>query len=94
MSAWIVGTIHVRDEALWTRYVAGVGETFRQYGGEVLMRAARAVPLAGQPHGQRVVVVRFADMAALRRWHDSTEYQALVPVRDAAADVVLTAYQD
>ena len=41
----------------------------------------------------RQYVARFADLAALRRWHDSPEYQALVPLRMAAADVVLTAYE-
>jgi uncharacterized protein (DUF1330 family) len=94
MAAFIVGTIAVRDEALWTRYLEGVAATFRLHGGEVLLRAASPVPLAGRPHGERVVVARFADMAALRRWFDSPEYQALIPLRDAAADVVLTAYGD
>jgi len=92
MSACIVGTITVRDEALWARYVAGVAETFRLYDGELVLRAGSALPLAGRAHGERVVVARFASMAALRRWFDSPEYQALIPLRDAAADVVLTAY--
>jgi len=94
MSAFIVGTIAVRDPALWSRYVAGVAETFRLYGGELLFRATMPVTLAGRSHGDRVVVARFADMDALRRWFESPEYQALIPLRDSAADVVLTAYQD
>jgi uncharacterized protein (DUF1330 family) len=94
MSAYIVGAITVRDEASWARYLAGVAETFRRYDGEVLLRAAGPVPLAGRVHGERVVVARFASMAGLRRWFDSPEYQALIPLRDAAADVVLTAYED
>jgi len=94
MAAYIVGTITVRDAARWARYVEGVAETFRRHGGEVLLRAGAPLPLAGRAHGERVVVARFVDMAALRRWFDSAEYQALVPLRDAAADVVLTAYCD
>jgi uncharacterized protein (DUF1330 family) len=94
MPVWIVATITIHDEALWSRYVAGVAATFGPYGGELLLRAAKAVPLAGQAHGDRVVVARLADMDALRRWHDSAEYQALIALRDAAADVVLTDYQD
>jgi len=94
MAAYIVGTITIRDEALWSRYVAGVAETFRPHGGELVFRAKGPVSLAGQAHGNRVVVARFSDMEALRRWHDSPEYQALIPLRDAAADVVLTAYRD
>jgi len=94
VAAYIVGTITVRDEVLWKRYVAGVAETFTQYGGEAVFRGTTPVALAGHAHGDRVVVARFADLAALRRWHDSPEYQALVPLRDLAAEVVLTAYQD
>jgi uncharacterized protein (DUF1330 family) len=94
VAAFIVGTITVRDEVLWRRYLAGVAETFRMYGGEVVFRGSEPVALAGRAHGERVVVARFADMAALRRWHESAEYQALVPLREAAADVVLTAYRD
>jgi uncharacterized protein (DUF1330 family) len=93
MSAYIVGTITVRDEALWAQYLAGVAETFGSYGGEVLLRANMPVPLAGLAHGERVVVARFEDMPALCRWFDSPEYQSLIRLRDAAADVVLTAYQ-
>jgi uncharacterized protein (DUF1330 family) len=94
VAAFIVGTITVRDEALWQRYLAGVAETLRMYGGEAVFRGSAPVALAGRAHGERVVVARFADMAALRRWHESAEYQALVPLRDRAAEVVLTAYQD
>jgi uncharacterized protein (DUF1330 family) len=93
MPAYIVGTITIRDEALWARYVAGVAETFGRYDGELIFRAAAALPLSGRAHGERVVVARFASLAALRRWFDSPEYQALIPLRDAAADVVLTAYE-
>jgi uncharacterized protein (DUF1330 family) len=94
MTAYIVGTITVRDELQWACYVAGVAETFRRYGGELIFRAMTPVPLAGLAHGERVVVARFADMTALRRWLESPEDQALIPLRDAAADVVLTAYQE
>jgi uncharacterized protein (DUF1330 family) len=49
--------------------------------------------LAGQPHGDRVVVAEFADLDALMRWHESPEYQSLIALREAGAEVVLTAYQ-
>ena len=68
--------------------------TFTQYKGEILGRGMLAAELAGHSHGERMVLARFANLAALRRWHDSPEYQALVPLRMAAADVILTAYQD
>jgi uncharacterized protein (DUF1330 family) len=50
--------------------------------------------LSGVAHGERVVIVEFPDLDSLRRWHDSSEYQALIPLRNQGADVVLTSYAD
>ena len=94
MAAFLVGTIRIKDPVRWQEYVGRVAATFAQYDGDVLARGAKAVELSGHAHGERMVVARFADLAALQRWHDSPEYQALVPLRLAAADVVLTAYED
>ena len=93
MPAFIVGTIRVTDPAAWQRYVERVGATFEPHGGRVLLRGSKARELAGTAHGERVVVAEFADLDDLQRWHASPEYQALVALRDAGAEVVLTAYQ-
>ncbi len=93
MPAFIVGTIRVADAGSWQGYVERVGATFARHGGRVLLRGEIARKLAGDPHGDRVVVAEFADLDALLRWHDSPDYQALLALRDAGAEVVLTAYQ-
>ncbi len=93
MPAFIVGTIRVTDQAAWQCYVDRVGATFGPHGGRVLLRGAKERDLARQAHGERVVVAEFADIGALMRWHDSAEYQALVALREAGAEVVLTAYE-
>lgn len=93
MPAVIVGTIRVTDPVKWQQYVDRVGATFAPHGGRVLLRGEKARELAGQGHGERVVVAEFPDLDALLRWHDSAEYQALVALREAGADVVLTAYR-
>ena len=51
-----------------------------------------AVFSGAHPHAD-TVVIRFPDAAAVRRWFDSPAYQALIPLREQAADVVLTAYE-
>jgi uncharacterized protein (DUF1330 family) len=38
-------------------------------------------------------VIRFPDRSALRGWFDSPAYQALIPLREQAADVVLLGYE-
>jgi uncharacterized protein (DUF1330 family) len=69
------------------------GPTFAPYGGTVLFRGSKAQPLSGSAHGDRIVVAAFPDMDALRAWHASPAYQALIALRDAGAEVVLTACQ-
>jgi len=93
MPAYLVGQIRVTDAEQWQRYLERVGATFAPHGGEVLWRGVKAAELARGAHGDRIVVARFADLAALRAWHDSPEYQALVALREAGAEVVLTAYE-
>lgn len=93
MPAFLVGTIRITDQAAWQRYVERVGATFGPQGGRVLLRGNKATDLARTSHGERVVVAEFPDMASLMRWHDSAEYQDLVALREAGAEVVLTAYQ-
>jgi uncharacterized protein (DUF1330 family) len=93
MPAYVVGTIRVTDPPRWQQYVERVGATFGVAGGRVLLRGAKAAALNGEAHGERVVVIEFADADAARRWHESPEYRALVELRDSAADVVLTLYQ-
>jgi uncharacterized protein (DUF1330 family) len=93
VAAYLVGTIRVSDPARWEQYVGRVGATFAPFGGRVLFRGTPAAALTGRAHGDRIVVVEFADVAAARRWHESAEYQTLVALREAAADVVLTIYE-
>jgi uncharacterized protein (DUF1330 family) len=93
MRAFIVGTIRVTDPGAWQCYVERVGATFAPHSGSVLLRGSKARELAGSAHGERVVVAEFPDLEALQRWHESPEYQSLVGLRDAGAEVVLTAYQ-
>jgi uncharacterized protein (DUF1330 family) len=93
MRAFIVGTVRISDPVAWQKYVERVGATFAPHGGRVLLRGAKVRGLAGESHGERVVVAEFADLDALQRWHDSSDYQSLIALRDAGAEVVLTAYQ-
>ena len=93
MPAYLVGQVRLRDPDLWRRYVAGVAESLAPYQAEVVFRGRRARDLAGEQTRKRVVVIRFEDLEELNRWHDSDAYQALVPLRDRAADVLITAYE-
>ena len=93
LRAAIVGHVAVRDADKWARYVAAVPATLAPWHGEIAMRGEQRLALNGMQHGTHVVVIRFPDVAAIDAWYRSAPYQALIPLRDEAADVVLSAYQ-
>jgi uncharacterized protein (DUF1330 family) len=93
MPAYIIGHITVKDAVKWAEYCAKVPATFAATGGELVFRGKTSRVLSGAHAHTDTVVARFPDQAALDGWHDSAAYQALIPLRDAAADVVLISYQ-
>jgi len=94
MAAYCVGRIRVKDAKAWEWYRQQVGATIVRYGGEVVFRGALQQAFSGAGDHDSVVALRFENPDAARRWHDSPEYQALIPVRDQGAEVSLVLYQD
>ena len=93
-TACLIGHITVKDEALWAEYRSKVPATLAPWGGELLLRGKRFAVLSGEHSYTDVVVIRFPDQAALDGWHASAAYQALIPLRQQAADVILLAYEE
>ncbi len=93
MAAYLVGHITVKDEALWHEYVSGVQESLVPFAAKVVFRGKLASVLAGEYGHERVVVIEFADLVTLDGWFTSEKYQALIPLRERAADVVITSYE-
>ncbi len=96
MPAYLTGHIRIRDVQRWHEYLAQVDATITAYGGEILVRGLQAKVLTNPSKFdegfERLVVLRFADMAALDRWYASNEYARLKPIRAAAADVTVVRY--
>jgi uncharacterized protein (DUF1330 family) len=93
MAAYLIGQITVRDEDLWQQYVAGVQESLTPFDAEVVFRGKRDKILAGQNDKELVVVIEFSGPASLDNWFNSETYQSLIPLRDEAANVVITTYE-
>ena len=91
--AYLVGHIAVRDAAKWDEYRSKVPATLAPWGAELVFRGRCAAVLSGAHAHTDVVVIRFPDQAALTAWHASAAYQALIPLRTQAADVVLLSYE-
>jgi uncharacterized protein (DUF1330 family) len=93
MGAICVGHIRVKDADAWEQYRSRVGATIAQYGGRVLFRGQQRRLYSGEMAHEKVVALGFEHLDAANRWHDSPEYQALLPIREQAADVTLVLYE-
>lgn len=91
--AYVVGNVTIRDVEKWAQYVAAIPATITPWGGELMLRGRQAFLLTGQPQHRDLVVLSFPDLASINGWYESPAYQALVPLRDAAATVDLAAYE-
>ena len=61
----------------------------------VLVASQDAEVLEGEWHGNQTVVLEFESVEAARAWYQSEDYQAAIPLRQAAADcnaVIVTGF--
>ena len=92
-TAYFVGQITVKNEHKWDQYRDRVPATLAPWHAELMFRGQ-------QPHVQsdgcqhlHIVVIRFPSLAHAEGWHHSDAYQALVPLRLEAAEVIGTIYE-
>jgi uncharacterized protein (DUF1330 family) len=91
--AYVIGHITVKDAAKWDEYRAQVPATLAPWGAELVLRGKRAATFAGTHAHDDVVVIRFPSREAADSWHFSAAYQALIPLRMQAAEVVLLSFE-
>jgi uncharacterized protein (DUF1330 family) len=91
MSAYLIANIQVKDPAKFAEYRDKVAPMIAAFGGRYLVRGGAVTPVEGNPGLQRLVVLEFASMDALRAFYDSPEYAPLLALRGEAAvsDVAL-----
>ena len=90
--AFVVGQMTVKNPEKWAQYRSQVLATLLPFGGELVFRGEQVQSFSGvNPHPD-IVVIRFSSLDDAQSWHASAAYQALIPLRQEAADVVLTTY--
>ena len=93
MTAYVIGQISVKDVEKWAEYRSRVPATLEPWRAEVVLRGRKVGMLSGDHRHTDVVVIRFPDAAAVVGWHGSAAYQALIPLREQAAEMVLITYE-
>lgn len=94
MAVYLTTTITLKDMEKFQEYATGARPTLIAHGGEPVMIGRVAGTLHGEAGHHMEVVFRFADRETLEAWYNSPEYQALIPLRDAGADVVFKIVED
>ncbi|MBV6475790.1 MAG: DUF1330 domain-containing protein [Rhodocyclaceae bacterium] len=93
MPAYLIGHISIKDPQKWEDYRSQVPATLAPWQAELVFRGRKFAVLGGSHAHDDTVVIRFPDAESLRGWFASPAYQALIPLREAAADVTLVGYE-
>jgi uncharacterized protein (DUF1330 family) len=81
VSAYFVVELEITNMEAMAPYRDAVGATLTQYGGRFLARAGATELIEGGPEPKRIVILEFANAAAIKRWYNSPEYQKILPNR-------------
>lgn len=84
MAAYLIANIEVHDAPAFAAYGALVAPMVARFGGKYLVRGGRLENVEGDTGLKRLVILEFADMAALRAFYFSEEYKPLLAMREAA----------
>ena len=91
MAAYLIANIRVTDPAKFAEYRDKVAPMIARYSGRYVIRGGAVTAVEGAPGLDRVVVLEFDDMAALKRFYHSDDYAPLIALRQSAStgDVAL-----
>ena len=85
MPAYVIADVDVTDAERYADYSGQVSATLEPYGGRFLVRGGTTETVEGDWQPGRLVIIEFPSMDALQGWYDSSEYQAILGIRNEAA---------
>lgn len=85
MTAYLIAQLTVTDPQGFEAYRQVVPPIIAAHGGRYLARGGALSTLEGEPGGERIIVLEFADRTAAEAFYESPEYQEILPLRLKAA---------
>jgi len=82
---YVIVTEAIKDPSKMAEYGKAAAKAMAK-GVTVLAVDTKTQVLEGEWHGNQTVVLEFESPEAAKAWYDSEEYQAAIPLRQAAAD--------
>jgi uncharacterized protein (DUF1330 family) len=92
MPVYMVAEVKKKDKQKYNEYIAALTEIIEKYRGRYLVRGGRMTPLfrgreLERRHLDKILILEFPTEADFKRCFTSPEYQALIPLRDHAAEI-------
>jgi uncharacterized protein (DUF1330 family) len=89
----IFASVEITDPAAYEDYRRRVPAIIAAYGGRYLARGGAVERLEGDAPLNRLVILEFSDIAQLKAFYNSAEYQPLLAIRKRAARSSLLAIE-
>ncbi|MCE2473669.1 MAG: DUF1330 domain-containing protein [Anaerolineae bacterium] len=86
MPAYLIVRAKITDMQQYQEYMKLTPAIVEKYGGQFIIRGGDKVVLEGPDSSERIVMLKFDSVDAVRRMYNSDEYQAAIKVRAGAAD--------
>ncbi len=92
-SAYVVFNVTITNPEKFQEYISQAPATMTPFGGVPLTRGRFAGVVSGDhPTHQIGAIATFPDVQSVDDWYNSDDYQALIPLRDEGANVVIVKY--
>ena len=83
--ALVVNEIQITDAEKYKEYSSQVAATLLPYGGVSVVRGGNGTVLSGPELAGRVAIVEFPSRAKAMEWHESSDYQRILKIRNASS---------
>lgn len=81
MKAYMLATLTVHDEAMFTEYRAQVGDAAKPFGGQFLAAGGTVTVRDGQWQHPVTVIAEFPSRESAERCYESAAYQKIIGLR-------------
>jgi len=85
MSAYIIANVQVTNPTQYEEYKKWSSEAMKVHGAEVCVRGGKVEVLEGDWHPERIVILKFPDVEAAKKFNSSPEYSKARASRQGAA---------
>ena len=85
MAAYVIVGVDVTEPESYGDYAREVPGTLEPYGGRFVVRGGDFSVLEGHWPASHIVVLPFPSVDRATAWHESPEYQAILPIRQKHA---------